>query len=149
MSAVRYRDEEGGFALVLADGWSAGRDEEGGLLLSAADGAGLLHLIAFEREEAEEADPAEELYAFLEDQEIELEEDEVEDFELHGTGSMALCEYLAEDAEETTFWLVGVATAPGRLVFVSYSSPAEAAEEEREAVRAMLATLSLGDPSPG
>lgn len=141
----RYRDDEGGFALRLPAGWEADRDEEGGVLLTAEDGPGLLHLIGFGRDPDEEADPADELYAFLADQDIELEDDEVEDFDLGDTATLALCEYLAEDADEASYWLVAVATAPGRLVFASYSCPAGEQDPERETIRAILMTLSLDD----
>ena len=68
MKRVHYRERDGSFDLSLPDGWDLERDEGGGLLASTADGCGLLHLIPFERDSAETADPADELYAFLEDQ---------------------------------------------------------------------------------
>ena len=141
----RYTDAEGGFELELPAGWTAEPDrEEGGVELSHPDGAGILHLVGVEQEGNEFLDAAEELYAFLEDQGVELEEDEVEDVELDG-GEMALCEYVSaeDDGGEETFWMVGVATAPGRLVFATYFCASGEEEEEREAVRRALGTLRL------
>lgn len=137
---------EEGFAIELLPGWEAEVDEEGGLLVSRDEGAGLLHLAAFEQGDGEMPDPGEELYAFLAEQEIELEEDDVDDVELAGEAAMSLCEYLAEgeDAEEAaTYWLVAVATSPGNLVFANYSCPAGQQAREREEVRRMLASLQL------
>lgn len=110
------------------------------------DGAGSLHLVGIPQPEDEFPDPAEELYGFLEDQGVELEEDEVEDFPLEGDAELALCEYITEDEEGeegATFWLVGVATAPGALVFASYSCAAGEEEEERDTVREALTSLKL------
>jgi hypothetical protein len=136
------------FEVAVPRGWEAEADEEGGVDVAAPEGAGLLHLIAFPQEPGEFLDPAEELYVFLEDQGVELEEDEVEDVELGEGQDLALCEYVSEDeaegaGERETYWMIGVATAPGNLVFCSYSCPAEQAEEERETVRAILASLRL------
>jgi hypothetical protein len=149
------------FDIDLPDGWSAAPDEEGGVGVTGPDAVGLLHLMAFEQPGDEYLDPAEELYTFLEDQGIELEEDEIEDIELAGGADLSLCEYVAEEEEEaaeapsgvegpgeTTYWLVGVATIPGNLVFSSYTCPADAMDREREAVRAILATLRLTPPGP-
>jgi hypothetical protein len=136
-----YREEEGLFEVSFPEEWTAEADGEGGVLIFHEDGCGLLHLMPFEREVEEESDPAEELYAFLAEQEIELEEDEVEDMDLGGTGSLALCEYLAEEAGEVVYWRVGVATAPGRLVFASYSCPSEDRETERERITRILSSL--------
>lgn len=150
----RFADAAGGFDVRLPVGWSAEPDAElGGVQIFQEDGAGILHLIGIAQPEDEFPDPADELYAFLEDQGVELEEDEVEDFELEPPAEMTLCEYLAEDEEaaEQTFWMVGVATAPGRLVFATYMCIAGDETEEREAVREVLATLRLispGDRSP-
>jgi hypothetical protein len=141
----RYTDPEGGFDLELPGGWTAqANTEEGGVELSHPDGAGILHLLGVAQEGDEFLDPADELYAFLEDQGVELEEDEVDDVELDG-GEMALCEYASADEEsgDETFWMVGVATAPGRLVFATYFCAAGEEEEERETVRRALATLRL------
>ena len=144
MSKIRYREADGAFDLDLPSGWQMERDaEDGGLLISAEDGVGLLHLIAFDREPEEETDPAEELYAFLEDQEIEIEEDEVDDFELEGAGAIALCEYLAEEEDEVAFWMVGVATAKGQLLFASYSCPSGEEEKESVLVRDILASIAF------
>jgi hypothetical protein len=141
-----FRDPSGAFEVQLPVGWEVEADEEGGLLLGEHHGCGLLHLIQFDREPGEEADPAEELYAFLEDQEIELEEDEVEDVGLGGGGSLAVCEYLSEEGEEIVYWLVGVATAPGQLLFASYSCPHGEEEQEKGRVREILASLSFVGP---
>jgi hypothetical protein len=144
MSKIRYREADGAYDLDLPAGWQMERDaEDGGLLISAEDGVGLLHLISFDREPEEETDPAEELYAFLEDQEIEIEEDEVDDFELEGSGAIALCEYLAEEEDEVAFWMVGVATAKGQLIFASYSCPSGEEEKESVVVRDILASIAF------
>lgn len=145
--STRYPDPEGGFDVQLPPGWSAEPDpEEGGVELWGPDEVGTLHLLGFARE-GDFPDPAEELYAFLEEQGIELEEDEVEDVELAGGAEMALCEYIAEDEEtaESTFWLMGVAAAPGRLVFATYSCPAGEEQKEHEIVWDLLASLRLRD----
>jgi hypothetical protein len=143
----RYADADGGFEVELPEGWTAEPDrEEGGVEISHPDGAGILHLIGFEQDEDEFPDPAEELYAFLEDRGVELEEDEVEDFPLPDDAEMTLCEYTTagdDEDDDATFWMVGVATAPGRLVFATYFCVAGEEEQERETIRAALATLKL------
>ena len=141
------------FDLDLPEGWSATPDEEGGISVTGPQGVGLLHLIAFEQPGGEDLDPAEELYTFLEDQGIELEEDEIEDIELADGADLSLCEYVAEEEEEddgepagggeTTYWMVGVATIPGSLVFSSYTCPADSMDRERTSIRDILATLRL------
>ena len=145
----RYTDPEGGFEVTVPEGWTAERDEEeGGVELSHPDGAGVLHLIGMVQPGDEFPDPAEELYAFLEDRGVELEEDEVEDVPLGDGAEMALCEYVSQDDEEdedATFWMVGVATAPGRLVFATYFCEAGEEEEERETVRKALGTLKVNE----
>jgi len=146
MTESRYTDPDGAFELSLPAGWEFEQDEEGGILIGHPDGSGLLHLISFPGEGDE--DPGAELYSFLEEQEIQIEEDEVEDMELE-CGSLALCEYLSEDEDETVFWLVGVATAPGSLVFVSYSCPLGEETTEREIVRKILGELRLTPPAIG
>lgn len=151
MSSSRTVSIEGGAEVDLPVGWESEVDEEGGVNLMSEDGSGLLHLVTFAQDPGAVADPAEELYAFLEDQGIELEDDEVEDVELSGGAHLALCEYLteqdeadtADDDEPSTFWLVGVATAPGNLLFGSYSCPAGEQEPEREVVRTILASIRL------
>lgn len=155
MEGSRRVQIEGGVELELPPGWVAEADEEEGTNVVAEDGVGLLNLVLFEQGQVEPADPAEELYAFLEDQGIELEEDEVDDVELTGEGLLALCEYITEneesqpgdggdpDEEAATFWLVGVATGPGALLFGSYSCPAGEEEKERELVREILSSLRL------
>ena len=142
------------FDLDLPNGWTAEPDEEGGIAVTGHAGIGLLHLIAFEQSGGELLDPAEELYIFLEDQGVELEEDEIEDLELPSGGELSLCEYLSEDEDEedqegleTTYWLVAVATSPGILVFVSYTCPADAVDSERESIRSILGTLRLNPPA--
>jgi hypothetical protein len=142
----RHEDREGGFDVVVPAGWQAAPDpEEGGIELSHPDGAGALHLIGFPQEGDEFPDPADELYAFLQERDVELEEDEVEDLPLDGDAEMSVCEFIAEDEEEgePTFWLVGVATAPGRLVFATYVCAAGEEEQERQTVLDTLATLRL------
>lgn len=143
MGSARYSDSEGTFALDVPEGWEVEKDEEGGLLVSRPEGYGLLHLIPFARDPSEEIDPAEELYAFLEDQEIELEEDEVEDLELAAGGLLALCEYGTEEGDERVYWMVGVAAAPGQLVFANYSCPAGEEEMERTVARDILTSLAF------
>lgn len=145
--AVRFHDPEGRFDLTLPKGWQAAPDEDGdGVEVWSEEGVGTLHLVSFEASEDDEfPDPAEELYAFLEDRGVELEEDEVEDVPLEGGAEMSLCEFLSEDEDEgdSLFWMVGVATAPGALVFATYFCPAGEEEAERETVRAALASLRV------
>jgi hypothetical protein len=144
------RDPDGRFSLQPPPGWSAATDEDqDGLELWNETGVGTLHLISFEPDE-EFLDPAEELYAFLEERGVELEDDEVEDVALADGGELALCEYLSEDEEEgdSLFWLVGVATAPQALVFATYFCPAGDEGREREQVRAALASLRLSGAAP-
>jgi hypothetical protein len=133
------------FSLSLPEGWVAEPDEEEGVSVYAPEGVGLLHLVAFPASEDHEPDPADELYAFLEEQGIEIEEDEVEDVELPAGAELALCEYLSEEEEEdeTTYWLVGVAMSPATLVFVSYSCPSGEEEKERASIREILTSLAL------
>lgn len=144
-SESRYTDPEGVFDVRVPDGWYAEPDEEaGGVELAHPDGAGALHLMGFAQDPGEFPDPAEELYAFLEEQGVELQEDEVEDVPLAGGAELALCEYVSEEeGVGETFWRVGVATAPGGLVFASYSCAAGEEDEERETVREVLASLRL------
>jgi len=145
--AQRVQDPDGRFTLVPPPGWSAAPDEDsGGLEVWSEEGDGTLHLISFDADDGDAfPDPAEELYAFLEERGVELEEDEVEDVALEGGAEMARCEYQAEDEEEgeTLLWIVGVATAPGVLVFATYLCPADSPEAERDAVRCSLGTLRL------
>ena len=139
------------FEVRVPAGWTYERDEEGGVLLASGAGTGLLHMVSFEQNGEEVLDPAEELYVFLEDQGVELEEDEVEDLELLDGSDLAYCEYLTEEEEEaegeeeeaSTFWLVGVATSPAAVVFCSYSCPAGSQDEEREGVLAILGSILL------
>ncbi len=144
--AERYRDPEGRFDLTVPPGWQSAPDEDGdGSEVWNEEGVGTLHLVSFEADEGDFLDPAEELYAFLEDRGVELEEDEVEDVPLEGGAEMALCEFLSEDEEEgeSLYWMVGVATTPGALVFATYFCPAGAEEKERDAVRGALSSLRL------
>ena len=137
------RDPEGRFELRLPPGWQAATDEDGdGIEAWREDGAGTLHLISFDTDEF--SDPAEELYAFLQERGVELEDDEVEDVPLDGA-ELAVCEFLTEDEDdgETLFWLVGVATAPGTLVFGTYFCPTGREGEEREIVRAALGGIKV------
>src|SRR5688500_8424018 len=145
----RVRDPDGRFTLVPPPGWATAPDEdEGGLEVWPQEGSGTLHLISFEAGGDDFPDPAEELYAFLDDRDVELEEDEVADVPLEDGSELAIAEYEAEDEDEgdVTYWLVGVATGPGALVFATYLCPAGEHETEAELVRASLATLRL---SPG
>lgn len=145
----RAADPEGRFTLTPPEGWSAAPDEdEGGLEVWREEGAGALHLVSFDAEDF--ADPAEELYAFLEDRGVELEEDDVEDLALEGGAEMAFAEYETEDEDEgeSTFWLVGVASAPGTLVFATYLAAAGEQEPEVEEVRRALGTLRLRSAAP-
>lgn len=149
-----HDDPEGAFSVRLPEGWSAEDDpEEGGVVLWHPVGYGMLHLLSFPAPTDEVADPAEELYAFLEDQGVELEEDEVEDVELAGGGELALCEYISEEEDEAgeseaIFWMMGVATAPGVLVFATYNCPAEMEVDDRELIRSTLAALRLRGAEP-
>ena len=143
--AKRVRDPDGRFTLVPPPGWSAAADEEdGGLEVWPEEGSGTLHLISFESGD-DFADPAEELYAFLDDRDVELEEDDVTDVALEDGSELAYAEYEAEDEDEgdNIFWLVGVASGPGVLVFATYLCPAGEHEAEADRVRAALATLRL------
>lgn len=118
--------------------------------LHAALEEGSLHLLGFALPADELPDPAEELFVFLDEEGVELEEDEIEDLELAG-GEAAMCEYLTEpdedDAEpeeaEATYWLTAVAVLPGVLVFASYHCEAGEEERERDAIRKILASLRL------
>jgi hypothetical protein len=146
----RTRDPDGRFTIVLPAGWSAEPDEDqGGLEVWREDGIGTLHLISFEGDE-DFADPAEELYAFLEEDGVEIEEDDVEDLEI-AEGELSICEYQSEDDDEdgegeVTFWMQGVATAPGVLVFATYICPAGEQQAERDIVRQALGSLRLISP---
>ncbi len=144
--AQRIRDPDGRFTLVPPPGWQHAPDEdEGGMEVWHEDGAGTLHLISFDAGD-DFADPAEELYAFLDEREVELEEDDVDDVPLEDGGELAVAEYEAEDEDEgdITFWLVGVATAPGVLVFATYLRPGGPEHDaEAELVRAALGSLRL------
>lgn len=136
------------FELEIPAGWEAARDEEGGVLVTAAGGVGLLHLVAFAQPPGEVPDPGEELYAFLEQGGIELEEDELEDVELADGGEMSVCEYLVEEDEdagdaEATYWMVAVAVRPGCLVLCSYSCPLGQQDAERSTVLAILGSLRI------
>lgn len=148
-----FEDAERLFRIRVPEGWAVRRDpEEAGVEFHDPEEIGVLHLLGFSQEVEEPADPAEELYSFLEEQGIELQEDEVEDLELAGGAEMAVCEFLSEDEdtageeeeeEDPTHWLVGVATAPGVLVFATYSCSADDAEEQIPTVRTALGSLRL------
>jgi len=147
-AAKRYVDVEGGFDIEVPPGWTAEPDpEEGGVELSRPEGAGILHVLGVPQPPGEVADPADELYAFLAEQGIELEEDEVDDLELADGVEMAVCEFLSEDddADEEEagplFWMVGVATAPAWLVFATYHCAAGEEAQERAAVHAILRSI--------
>lgn len=150
MTRATYEGEGGSFEMELPEGWIMERDPEDGISIFDPEREGLLHLLAFERDPAEVLDPAEELYAFLYDQEIELEEDEVQDLELGSSGALALCEYLEEDEEEgqTIYWLLGVAGGPGQIVFANFSCPSSEAEAEEPLARAVLASIRFPEEGP-
>jgi hypothetical protein len=145
MSEHRWQvDEQGRFAVRLPPEWVAEPDaEEGGIDVWHADGAGELHLVGFPPAGDEAPDPGEELYAFLQENDIELQEDEIEDVELDEGGALALCHYLSEDEDgEEWFWLVGVATLPSGAVFAHYACAAgEEDEAEVDTVHAILRSL--------
>lgn len=148
MTGALYTNVDGGFSVRLPPGWSATPDaEHGGAELWGPKEHGPLHLVGIPQPDGEWPDPAEELYAFLDEQGVELEEDEVEDVALGDSAELALCEYLAEDddpAAGATYWLIAVATTPGSLVFGTYS--AAAGEQDTETVREILASLSFSPP---
>ncbi|HYJ78327.1 MAG TPA: hypothetical protein VEW03_01890 [Longimicrobiaceae bacterium] len=144
--AVRRQDPEGRCDLLVPPGWSSAPDDDGeGLEVWKEDGVGTLHIVSFARDADEFADPAEELWSFLEDRGVELEDDEVEDVPLEGGAEMALCEFLSEDEDEgdSLYWMVAVATAPGALVFATYLCPAGEEAAEHDAVRQALATMRV------
>lgn len=143
-----HTDPEHGYSLSLPEGWRASPDPEGdGEELFHPDGAGIVHLVPLTAGSGGE-DPADELYAFLAEQGIELEEDEVEDLELEG-GLLSYCEFGTEEEledggeTEAVRWLIGIAAGPRGLLLITYSAP-EGEDEEIAALRAMLATLRLG-----
>lgn len=142
MTMVWYDDGETRFGVGVPEGWESEEDEEdGGLLLWPKEGDALLHLIGFARAEEEIPDPAEELYAFLDGEEIAIEEDEVVDLTLEAGDEAAYCEYIEEEEDEITHWLVGVATGPGQLVFLNFSRPWEEGTEIGSDVRDILGTI--------
>lgn len=146
MSEIKRVEIDPNFSLVLPAGWVAEKDEEEGVAVFLPEGPGLLHLVAFPDPGDDMLDPAEELYAFLEEQGVEIEEDEVEDIELGEGAELSYCEYISEDegeSDESTYWLVGVATGPGRLIFVNYSCAAGDEEQQREVLRDLLRSLRL------
>jgi len=141
-----YTAEGRAFAIQLPEGWETEREEgEDGVDLFAPEGAGELHLLAFEASVDDPPDPGEELFAFLDENEVVLEEDEVEDVSLADGGDLAFCEYVSEDEEsgESDFWLIGVAALPGLLVFAQYVCRAGEEAAEREVVLRALRTLRL------
>jgi hypothetical protein len=145
---MTFRDPEGRFSLRLPSSWLAEPDSEAdGIEVYHPDGVGTLHLLALPGNPDDFLDPAEELYAFLDEQGVELQDEEVEDLDLADDAEMAYTEYVAEadDAEDDdpTFHLMAVATAPGTLVFASYSCLAGQEDGERQTVIDMLASLRL------
>jgi Icc-related predicted phosphoesterase len=145
---MRHSHAEHGYAFDLPAGWTAAPDPDGdGEELFHPEGAGIVHLVPLSAGTGEE-DPAEELYAFLDEQGVELEEDEVEDIELEGGGLLSYCEFGMEEeldegeGTEEVRWLVGIASGPRGLLLITYSAP-EGEEAEVAAVRALLATLTL------
>jgi hypothetical protein len=136
-------ESETAFEARLPDGWQAAPEpEEGGAEFWHPEGAGVLHLYGFAQPAGDWPDPAEELYAFLDEQEIELEEDEIETIETAVGGELAVCEFLEEDDDgEASFWLVGVAVLPRLLVFAHYICEPGEADSERAAVMDVLRSL--------
>lgn len=151
----QFADPRERFVAELPRGWEAEPDpESGGVDVFRPDGSGVLHLLAFPGDGDEFLDPAEELFAFLDEQGIELQEEELEDLQLAGNAEMAFTEYVAEDGEAEeedhegpTFNIMGVATAPGVLVFASYACPAGEEDHERDAVLHIFRSLQL-NPTP-
>jgi hypothetical protein len=143
MGREGWSSADGGeYTVRVPAGWTAERDvEEGGLEISRPQGSGVLHLVAFTHSGGASTDPAEELYAFLEEQEIELQEDEVEDLTLDCGSELALCEYLEEEEDGAAYWMVGVAALPEVLVFAHYSCDAGEEREERAMIREVLRTI--------
>lgn len=145
-----YTAADGTFEVRLPSGWLAEPDpEEGGVEIWHPEGAGELSLLGFPLPPGERPDPGEELYAFLEEHDIELEEDEVEDAELSDGGELALCEYVSEDEAtgEATYSLVGVGALPGSLVFAHYICAAEEEGAELEEVQDIVRSLRAGSAS--
>ncbi|MBA2571868.1 MAG: hypothetical protein H0V06_02395 [Gemmatimonadetes bacterium] len=147
---MTFRDPEGRFSLHLPSGWLAKPDPEaGGVEVYHPDGAGTLHLLGFAGNPDDFLDPAEELYAFLDEQGVELQDEEVEDLELSDDAELAYTEYVAEtddeEDDEPTFHIMAVATSPGTLVFASYTCPAGEEDRERGTVLSTLGSLRLGD----
>jgi hypothetical protein len=145
---ARFKDPEGLFELELPLGWSAEPDpEEGGFELTGEDGPGVLHLMAFEQPETLGTDPAEELYSFLAEEGIEIEEEDVEDLDLPDGWGMAVCEFVSEPEEagedESLFFTIGVGTAPGILLFATYTCPDGEEEQERDELRGLLGSIRL------
>lgn len=147
--AERASDPNGRFDIVVAPGWVTETDAaEGALILFRPESEGNLELLSFPFTPEEGTDPADELFAFLDEEDVLLLEDEVEDFELEGGAGLALCEYVSEeeaegDGAEQLFWLVAVATGQHGLVFASYSSPAGTEQADRADVVQMLRSLRL------
>lgn len=146
MSDSRFAAPDGGYDLLLPQGWEVVQGEEGDVDLHHPEGAGTLSLVHFAGEPDAEVDPADELYAFLAEQEIEIQEEEVEDVLLDGDGELAYCEYGTEGdegEEDAMYWLTGVAVGGGGLVFVTYTCPAGEEAEEIEVVRRMIGSLRI------
>lgn len=147
--AERALDPSGRFDIVVAPGWVTETDpDEGGLILFRPESEGNLELLSFPFTPEEDTDPADELFAFLDEEDILLLEDEVEDFALAGGTGLALCEYVSEEQQEDEgaeqlFWLVAVATGQHSLVFATYSCPAGLEDGDRGDVAQMLRSLRL------
>jgi hypothetical protein len=140
---------DGTFQIRVPPGWQAEWDaEEGTVELWNPEGAGDLSLLGFAAGAAPPPVPAEELYVFLDEHDIELQEDEVEDMELSEGGELAYCEYVSEDEQsgEATFALVGVGSVPGALVFADYTCAAGEEGAELEQVHAILGSLRSAQP---
>jgi hypothetical protein len=139
-----YTAEDAAFTVRIPAGWQAEPNaEDGGVDIWNPEGPGELHLTSFPVPPGEQPDPGEELFAFLAESEVELEEDEVEDVVLEGGAELALCEFLSEDEEsgEIDYSLMGVAVFADRMVFAHYTCAYGDEERERERVRSLLQTL--------